>query len=100
MPRLVVPIRRPELALSRTMSSSRWSERISGALSAIRRISGVIDDALRGELFDLLDEVMRIDDDAVADHRELAAHHARGDQRELVARPSMTSVWPALWPPW
>ena len=42
MPRLVVPIFSPELAFSRVASSSRWRLRISGALSAIRRMSGVI----------------------------------------------------------
>ena len=41
--------------------------------------------ALRFELGDLLDEMMRIEDDAVADHRQLAgAHNARRQERELV----------------
>src|SRR5690606_32911303 len=28
------------------------------------------------------------------------AQDARGDQRQDVLSPPMTSVWPALWPPW
>ena len=42
-------------------------------------------DALGAEPLDLGDEGVRIDHHAVADHRQLAgAHHAGGQQRELV----------------
>ena len=42
-------------------------------------------DALRLDALDLVDEMPGIDDDAVADHRELAAaDHAGGQQRQLV----------------
>ncbi len=42
-------------------------------------------DALGTQLLDFGDEMMRIDDDAVADDAELAAHEARRQQRQLVA---------------
>ena len=41
--------------------------------------------ALPGELIHFDDEMVRIDDDAVADDAELAPHHARGQQRQFVA---------------
>ncbi len=41
-------------------------------------------DAEPGQALDLLDERPGIDHDAVADHRELAAHDARGQEAQLV----------------
>ena len=87
MPRRVVPILVPELeaASSRNPSSSRCSDRISAAFSAIFRLSGDDIHALRLELGDLGNEGMRIEHDAVADDRQLAlAHDARWKQRQLV----------------
>ena len=53
----------------------------------MRRLSGVTADALFLELRDLVDQRLRIDHHAVADDGELApAHHARGQQRQLVGR--------------
>ncbi len=58
-------------------------------------------DTLCPYLLDLGQQRLGIDDHAVADDADLAAHQARGQQRQLVGlacRPP--SVWPALWPPW
>ena len=85
MPRFVVPIFVPAPPLSRSASSSRWTERISVALSAMRRFVAVDRDALPAQALDLGDERVRIEHDAVADDRELArAHDARRQERELV----------------
>ena len=43
MPRFVVPMRVLVFDVSRSVSSSPWSGRISGALSAMSRLAGVID---------------------------------------------------------
>ena len=68
MPRLVVPICVPAAdAASRCASSSRCSLRISVTFSAIASVFGETSTPCAFELGDLLDEVMRVDDDAVAD---------------------------------
>ena len=84
MPRPVVPIAPLPDAFSRATSSSWCSGRISVTFSAMRRLSGVTDDALPLQPLDLLDQRARIEHDAVADDRELVAHHARRQQRQLV----------------
>jgi preprotein translocase subunit SecG len=46
-------------------------------------------------------QVPGVEHHAIADHAELAApHHAGGQRVQLVDLPSITSVWPALCPPW
>ena len=53
-------------------------------MSAICRVSGVIDDALLGQLLDLGLERPGIEHHAVADHRQGAADDPRGQQRQFV----------------
>ena len=66
-------------------SSSPCRGRISVAFSAIRRLSRRDRDAHARQRLDLLSQRPGIDDDAVADDRELAgANDARRQQRELV----------------
>ena len=85
MPRPVVPMRCSPAAASRSWSSSRCSGRISVVFSAILRLLGVDVDAPLPQGVDLADEVPGIEHHAVADDAELArAHHARGQQRQLV----------------
>ena len=101
MPRLVVPIFVPALPLSRSASSSRWSERISVAFSATRRFSRVIETPCSARRADLAGERMRIEHDAVADDRELVRpHDAGGQQRQLVDLAAddegMAGIVPAL----
>ncbi len=86
MPRLVVPILAPSPAeSSRCASSSRCRDRISGAFSAILKFAGEISTPWAAQPLDFLDEKMRIDDDAIADDRQLAGpHDARGQQRQLI----------------
>ena len=61
---------------------------------------GTNDHALRANPGDLVQEGPRIDDDAVANDRLLALHHARRQQRELVGHiahhQSMACIMPAL----
>ena len=71
-------------AASRAASRSRCSGSTSAALSASTRMSGVIVRPWRAHPFDLVEQRPGIDHDAVADDRELALHHARRQQRELV----------------
>ena len=102
MPRLVVPILVPELAaLAQGVELAVERQDQRGVLGDAEIVAGDRD-ALLGEPLDLVDERMRIEHDAVADDRELARAH---DARRAAARacrpvPPMTSVWPALWPPW
>src|SRR5215217_5809532 len=57
-------------------------------------------DALAAQLRHFLDEVVRIDDDTIADDRELALNQTRGEQRQLVADAiddqSMTGIVTAM----
>ncbi len=72
-------------ASSRARSSSPWIGRISGVFSAIISVSGVISTPCPRGSLDLLDQMPRVQHDAVADHRQLAAaHHARGQRVQLV----------------
>ncbi len=87
MPRLVVPILPAPAAASRSASSSRWSGRISVAFSAMRRLSRLIATPSASMRAISSAKRPRIDDDAVADHRELVlAHHAGGQQRQFIGR--------------
>ena len=85
MPRLVVPIFTPPASAGFAMrvefAMQREDQRdVLGDLEVLRRHL----DALAADLLDLLDEMIGIDDDAVADHRELSGpHDARRQQREL-----------------
>ena len=71
-------------ASSRSASRSRWKGRISGQVSAICRLSGVIATPCSRQLLDLGLQRPGIEHDAVADHRQRAADDARGQQRQLV----------------
>ena len=101
MPRLVVPILPAPAAASRSASSSRCRGRIKVAFSAIRRFCRVISTPC-SPAGDLVGQRPRIDHHAVADHRQLARPHDTRRQQARACRPtpSMTSVWPALCPPW
>src|SRR4051812_4017700 len=101
MPRLVVPMRVPELEDSRSASSSWCSERISVVFSAMRRLSGVIampcparraisSISARGSITTPL---------PITDSLSLRTT-PEGSNESLKVIPSMTSVCPALWPPW
>ena len=88
MPRRVVPTRvsvfdgfanRVELLMQRQDQRG-----VLGDTQALRRDV----DPLPLEPIDFLEERMRIDDDAVADHGQLPrSHHARRQQRQLVGDP-------------
>ena len=81
MPRFVVPIFVPRAeADSRWASSSRWSDRISGVVLGDLEIVRRHRDALAADLLDLVDEVIRIEDHAVADDRQLARADDAGRQ--------------------
>ena len=55
------------------------------AFSAMRRLSGVTETPCFCSVRDFVEQRLRVDDDAVADHRQLAAaHHAGRQQRQLV----------------
>ena len=84
MPRRVVPILPAPLASSRSASRSRWKGRMSGQVSAICSLSGVTATPCSASLLDLVLQRPGIEHDAVADHRQRAAHDARGEQREFV----------------
>ena len=85
MPRLVVPIlvppREAGFAVGVEFAVQRQDQRdVLGDLERVRRHL----DALPADLLDLVDEVIRVEHDAVADDRELAwTDDARGQQREL-----------------
>ena len=103
MPRPVVPILPSPAAASRIWSSSRCSGRISAAVSAMRRLSRPIDRPCPLSLVDLVGERPRIDDDAVADERQLARPHDAGrKQRQLVGdavdHQRVAGIVPALEP--
>ena len=72
-------------AFSRATSSSWCSGRISVAFSAMRRLSRRHGDALGLQPLDLVDQRVRVEHHAVADHRKLVRpHHAGRQQRQLV----------------
>ncbi len=68
-------------AMGVEFAMEREDERdILGDLEIVRRHL----DALAAQFLDLVDQMVRIEDDAVADHRKLArAHDARGQKRKL-----------------
>ena len=86
MPRLVVPIlpvARCRLAQRVEFAVERQDQR--GVLGDAQIVAARSSTPCFAILSISLDERPRIDDDAVADHRELAlAHHAGGQQRQLV----------------
>ena len=85
MPRLVVPIfvprRSPRFALGVEFAVQRQDERdVLGDFEVCGRHL----DALAADFLDLVHEMVGVEDDAVADDRELArAHDAGGKQGEL-----------------
>ena len=86
MPRLVVPILAPpafaRFAVGVEFAMQRQDQRdVLGDLEVCRRHL----DPLAAQFLDLLDEMIRIEDDAIADDRQLSrANDAGGKQRKLI----------------
>ena len=103
MPRLVVPIlRRRRSRASRAASSSPCSGRISGGVFGDRRLSGVISTPWLASLLDLVRRDAQGSTTTplpITDSLPLRTM-PDGSSASLYVLPSMTSVWPALWPPW
>src|SRR5882724_4385021 len=101
MPRPVVPIRPAPRASSRSRSSWPCSGRISGAFSATIRLSGematpwprtvsISRNSAQGSTTTPLPMMPSLPGRTTPE----------GSRLSLKVRPPMTSVWPALWPPW
>ena len=97
MPRPVVP---SFWLFSLAASSSLWyGQHQVGAVGDEDPAGGV--DAPLGELVELAEEGLRLEHDAVADDAgDPRMQDARGIWRRMNCESPMTTVWPALAPPW
>src|SRR3954447_16210603 len=105
MPRPVVPIlpvpsSLPSRACSRARSSSPWSGRIGGAFSAIRSVSTEIATPWPRRVSISRRSAQGSTTTPLPMIESLPRTTPEGSSESLYVLPSMTSVWPALWPPW
>ena len=100
MPRRVVPIACVLFADSRVTSSSRWSGRISAAFSAMTRLSGVTVTPCPPSFSTSSTKAHGSTTTPLPMTESLPGRTTpEGSRLSLKVTPSMTSVWPALWPP-
>ena len=101
MPRRVVPMRVISFEDSRNASSSRCSGRISVVFSAIRRLSGVTVTFCALSRSISSRSACRSSTTPLPMIDSLPGRNTPdGSNESLYVIPSITSVWPALWPPW
>src|SRR5579871_1427102 len=101
MPRPVVPMLASPRALSRSRSSAPCSGRISAAFSASSRLAGVTSTpCLRSASISAISAQGSTTTPLPMTESLPLRTTPEGSRLSLYVLPLMTSVWPALWPPW
>ena len=100
MPRPVVPIFPAPLAASRARSSAAWCGRISGQASLIVTLERTSIPACSSVCTSLSNACGDTTTPLPMKHATSCRRMPEGIRCSTVCRPSMTSVCPALWPPW
>src|SRR5579864_4888190 len=100
MPRPVVPIALGPLACSRALSSATCDGRIRGQLGEIRRRSNTGTPCSSNSALSAINASSERTTPLPRKQRTCSRNMPEGIDRRIVLRPPMTSVCPALCPPW